>query len=296
MPASTTSRPYLNLIGPGRLGRTLARLWRDAQTLEIGGIVGRSRANAEAAVDFIGAGQIVDWANLAPAAFTLIATPDDCIDDSVTALAASGILRQGDVVFHCSGALPSERLAPLRAQGAQIASIHPIKTFARPEDAANHFAGTVCGCEGGAGALAALAPHFDAIGAIRMQIDPARKLLYHAGAVLACNHLVALMEAALACMEAAGLPRNNAWSALQPLIGATLANIGNTNTREALTGPVRRGDRDIVLAEIAATSELDRNISEAYRALSRIALKLCPPGNPITREDLAANPHQPQTE
>jgi predicted short-subunit dehydrogenase-like oxidoreductase (DUF2520 family) len=280
--------PRLNLIGPGRLGRTLARLWARAGSFEIGCIVGRSAANTDAAVAFVGAGEASAWADLRPAPFTLIASPDDVLDEVVATLQGSGVLRRGDVVFHCSGALASERLAGLRAQGAHVASVHPIKSFARPESAAESFAGTVCGCEGDAEALAALAPHFDAIGAVRIAIDPARKLLYHAGAVLACNHLVALMEGALMSMEAAGLAREHAWGALKPLIAGALSNIGEVGTVGALTGPVRRGDLDIVRAEIEATSALDADVGRVYRALSQLALRLCPPGHPIRHADLDA--------
>ncbi len=282
----TYETPRLNLIGPGRLGRTLARLWARAGRFEIGSIVGRDAANTRMAVAFIGAGEVADWRTIRPAPFTLIASPDDALNDVVASLAQSGALRPGDCVFHCSGALASEHLAPLRGPGAAVASVHPIKSFAQPEFAAETFAGTVCGCEGDAAALAGLAPHFDAIGAIRIAIDPAQKLRYHAGSVLACNHLVALMEAALTSMASAGLPRKTAWTALKPLIAGALANIEEVGTTGALTGPVRRGDRAIVLAEIKATSALDADIGEVYRALSRLALKLCPASHPITRADL----------
>jgi predicted short-subunit dehydrogenase-like oxidoreductase (DUF2520 family) len=283
---NATAPPRLNLIGPGRLGRTLARLWAQAGRFEIGDVIGRNAANVDQAIAFIGAGRVATWHDIRPAAFSLIASPDDRLDDVVAALAQSRTLRAGDVVFHCSGALASERLAPLRGQGARVASVHPIKSFAQPESAVASFAGTVCGCEGDPEALLALAPHFDAIGAVRIAIDPARKLLYHAGAVLACNHLVALMEGALTSMEAAGLPRGLAWSALNPLIAGALSNIGDVGTASALTGPVRRGDRDIVLAEIEATSALDADVGRVYRALSQLALRLCPAGHPIAHADL----------
>ncbi len=285
--AKVTS-PRLNLIGPGHLGRTLARLWTLAGTFEIGCVISRNLSNTQDALTFIGAGEACGWDAIQPASFTLVSSPDDVLDEVVASLATSGALRNGDVVFHCSGALESEQLAPLRACGARIASVHPIRSFARPEVVVEEFQGTICGCEGDEEALAALAPHFDLIGARRIAIDPARKLLYHAGAVLACNHLVALMEGALAAMEAAGLPRDVAWSALRPLIAGTLNGIGTTGTEGALTGPVRRGDRSIVQAEIAATHALDIDIGEAYRALSILALRLCPAQHGITRSDLGS--------
>ncbi len=45
-----------------------------------------------------------------PAELFLISTPDDHIVESCNALSASGLLRTGDIVFHCSGALASTDL------------------------------------------------------------------------------------------------------------------------------------------------------------------------------------------
>lgn len=268
------SPPTFNLIGPGRLGQTLTRLWHDAGLITVSGLLGREPAHTRSAREFIGAGRVLNWAALAPAQLTLLATPDDAFEPLARTLAASGLIRRGDVVFHCSGALPSAVLAPLRTEGAMIASVHPLKSFAVPELAITNFAGTCCATEGDAAALAMLAPLFDAIGGQRFAIDPTRKLLYHAGAVLACNHLVALMEAALRCMEQAGIPRANAWPALRPLIDGSLANIDQLGPRDALTGPVARGDRVTVLREIAATQQAGPLVSDTYRVLSEMAERL----------------------
>lgn len=273
------SRPTFNLIGPGRLGQTLARLWQDAGLISVSGVLSRNHARAQAACAFIGAGQAHDWSDwktAAPATITLLATPDDALEHVARTLAASATIRAGDVVFHCSGALSSDVLAPLRARGVAVASIHPLKSFAAPERAIGDFADTCCACEGDAAALALLAPLFDAVGGRRFSVDPQRKLLYHAGAVLACNHLVALMEAALRCMEDAGVPRAQAWPALRPLIDGTLANLDHGGTRAALTGPVARGDMATVQREIAATRQSGANVSDAYRILSQLAAELVP--------------------
>lgn len=268
------SLPTLNLIGPGRLGRSLARLWHDAGVLTVGGIVGRSLPGAAAACDFIGAGQPTTLAGLPPAELTLIATPDAELATSAAALAALAIARPGDIVFHCSGALPSSVLDALRVQGAELASVHPLCSFADPALALGQFGGSYCGCEGDAPALARLAPLFDAIGARRFAIEASGKTLYHAAAVLACNDLVALMEAALRCMAAAGVPAATAWPALRPLIDGTLANLDCLPPAEALTGPVARGDADTVARQLAATAALDPAVADSYRSLAVLALQL----------------------
>ncbi|WP_417069974.1 Rossmann-like and DUF2520 domain-containing protein [Niveibacterium terrae] len=280
------SLPSLNLLGPGRLGRSLARLFVDAGVLRVQAIVGRSRQNATGALAFIGAGELVPLADLPPADFTLIATADDAIAGVAAALARQGRVRPGDVVFHCSGALGSEILAPLQPCGAHLASLHPLRSFAVPEKVIAEFSGTVCAAEGDGEARQKLEPLFAAIGGKPIAIAPEHKLLYHAGAVLACNHLVALIEAALVSLEAAGLPRDAAWAALRPLIDGTLANIDARGTQGALTGPLARGDLSTVLAEIAATAATDPELGRSYAQMSRFATRLLAPDAPITLDQL----------
>ncbi|MFC4161076.1 Rossmann-like and DUF2520 domain-containing protein [Chitinimonas lacunae] len=268
--------PRLHLIGAGRLGRTLARLWQAAGQVQVDQIVTRHADSSAAAIDFIGAGRAASLAELGPAELILLATPDDLLAPVAAELAASRPSLAGSVVFHASGSRPAELLAPLRDRGAAIASVHPLLSFAEPSQALHDFAGCYCGCEGDPAALARLGPLFDAIGARRFTLDAAQKPLYHAAAVFACNDLVALMEAAQRCLEAAGVERATGWAALQPLIQATLANIGRVGPRAALTGPVARGDSATVASQGAAVARLDPASGHAYRALGQLALELAP--------------------
>jgi predicted short-subunit dehydrogenase-like oxidoreductase (DUF2520 family) len=266
--------PTLNLIGPGRLGQTLAHCWQRQGLLQIAGLAGRDPVHTEAARAFIGGGEPATLHSLPMADFTLIATPDAAIADTALQLRRQGRDWRGAVVFHCSGALSSDALTPLRAAGAAVASIHPLKSFADPFLAAQTFAGTWCGCEGDADALDRLAPLFDKLGGHRFSIDAAQKTLYHAAAVLACNNLVSLMDAALRSMAAAGVPHDIAWPALRPLIDGTLRNLDQLSTAAALTGPIARGDAATVARQQAATTVLDPTIGDTYRALGTIALQL----------------------
>ncbi|PHV10711.1 Rossmann-like and DUF2520 domain-containing protein [Chitinimonas sp. BJB300] len=281
--------PTLNLLGPGRLGRSLAYLWQQTGVLQIQDIVSRDITHSQQAVTFIGAGHSCALDNIRPADFTLVATSDDVMADAVAALAAKTKLRKGDVIFHCSGALPSTLLIPLKTEGVGIASIHPLASFATPETAVKQFSGTFCGCEGDAAALTRLGPIFDAIGAQRFIVDPAQKTLYHAGAVLACNDLVALMEAALRCMAAAGIARDIAWQALRQMAMGTLNNLDNLTPAQALTGPIARGDATTVTRQMAATQALDANVAATYRTLGQMAMELAA-SRPVDQGRL--NPNQ----
>ncbi len=278
----------LNLIGPGRLGKTLACLWRRSDLVEVGAIVGRSVINIHEAISFIGDGTATPWEQLKPADVTLLATPDAALEESAHRLVATGSIRPGQIVIHCSGALSSAVLEPLRVTGARIASIHPLFSFADPANAVNTFQGTWCGYEGDGDALGTVIPLFEHIGAHCFAIDASRKTLYHAGAVLACNNLTALIAAALRSMEAAGVGQDQALSALCPLIDGTLANIRNLGTAKALTGPVVRADAQTVAAQNLALERLDPILGSLYRALGVVTLDVASPGLTVQqREELA---------
>lgn len=266
---------FLNIIGPGRVGRTLGALLARKGLCTVQDVLSAEFATAESAVAFIGAGRAVrKLADMRPAALWLLTPPDGAIAGMASALAASGRVRTGDTVFHCSGAQAASVLAPLAGAGAQLASVHPLKSFADPATAVASFAGTWCTVEGDAAALVLLRSLFEQLGARVAQIDPAGKTLYHAASVLVCNDLTALMESGLRAYEAAGLDRATAQAMMEPLVRETLDNVFVLGTVRALTGPVARGDAAVVTRQLDALTTLDPRIAEAYRALNAIALDL----------------------
>lgn len=265
----------LNIIGPGRVGRTLGALLQRAGLCAVQDVLSAEIATAESAVAFIGAGRVVRvLRDMRAANLWLLTPPDAAIASVATALAATGQVRPGDVVFHCSGSQASSLLVPLSAAGAWIASVHPLKSFADPLAAEQTFKGTYCAAEGDAPALAVLTPLFEQLGARIASIDPAGKTLYHAASVLVCNDLTALMEAGLRAYEQAGIERHTAQAMMEPLVRETLDNVFALGTMRALTGPVARGDADVLARQLAALQALDPRIADAYRALNRIALDL----------------------
>jgi predicted short-subunit dehydrogenase-like oxidoreductase (DUF2520 family) len=265
----------LNIIGAGRVGRTLAALWRAQGVYEIGAVCNRTRPSAQDAVRFIGAGVAAgDLSAMPPAPVWMVATPDGEIAEAATALAASGLLRTQDVVFHCSGALASDVLRERIVGEVPVASVHPLKTFADPAVALRTFAGTYCTAEGDAAALAVLMPAFESIGARVSTIAAQSKTLYHAASVMVCNYLTALMEAGLKCYEQAGLPRATASAMMEPLVRETVDNLFRLGTVNALTGPIARGDHAVVVRQLAALQAFDSRIAEIYRSLGAVAVEL----------------------
>ena len=133
------------------------------------------------AVEFIRGGTPIATAtHMAPADAHMITTGDENIERSCQDLCQSGVLRKGDVVFHCSGVLDSACLDAAREHGAVVASIHPIKSFASPLASAQTFCGTYCGLEGDAAACRVLDRSFTDIGGNVLTIERQQKVLWHA--------------------------------------------------------------------------------------------------------------------
>jgi predicted short-subunit dehydrogenase-like oxidoreductase (DUF2520 family) len=268
-------RKTLNIIGCGKLGKTLGRLWNEAGTFSIQSIANRSLESGQRAVTFIGAGQAVEaYADMRPADIWLIATQDDQIAECARALAQTSIITPSDVVFHCSGALPAAVLNPVSGCGAVIASVHPIRSFADPAHATAVFAGTFCGIEGDPVALALLDDAFAAIGARTVPIDAEFKTLYHAAAVFASNYLVTLLDIAAQAYEKAGIPREVALQLMEPLARGTMDNVFQSGPESALTGPIARGDIGTAVKQYRAVSAWDDRHGALYKQLGKLTADL----------------------
>jgi predicted short-subunit dehydrogenase-like oxidoreductase (DUF2520 family) len=257
----------LNIVGAGHVGRTLGRLFHEHGVFAVQDVLTRSQTSAADAVAFIGAGRaLAQVAQLRPASVWMLAVGDDQIAPTCAALAAAGLLN-GATVFHCSGAKASTELQAASQTGAQVASIHPVRSFADPDSVAAHFAGTWCGVEGDADALVRLSPAFEAIGARLVAIDAAAKTVYHAASVFASNYLVTVLDAALRAYAAAGVPPHIARELAQPLASETLNNVFRLGAPAALSGPVARGDMATVARQQAALQDWDAPTASLYAAL-----------------------------
>ncbi|MGS2724542.1 Rossmann-like and DUF2520 domain-containing protein [Porticoccus sp. GXU_MW_L64] len=260
----------LNIIGGGRLGRSLGKLWHSNNAATIAGVCNRSLQSATEAVTFMGAGQpLSTLAQLPPAPLWLIATADTDIESTAQQLAQTGTLRRGDVVFHCSGSLSSACLSAVKAAETHTASVHPVHSFADPDKTQTSFAGTHCAMEGDNHALEQLQPLFQAIGAISFPLRSSEhKALYHSATVMACNYLVTLQHCALQLLQQAGIERAKGLELLTPIVRQTTDNIARLDTAAALTGPIARGDQQTIEQHMAALQQQSPELLPLYTQLA----------------------------
>lgn len=280
---SNSSSPALrlNIIGCGKLGTTVAKLMTQSGLVSLGGLYSRNITNAENAALFCASGSPCATLNALPCAdLWLLSVPDDAIQSVARQLAQLFPNWNGTSVFHCSGIHSSELLAPLQQQGANIASLHPIHSFADPLQSLTTFAGTCCTLEGDNESQQLLTQLFTAIGARIFPIDGQSKALYHTATAMASNYLVGLMDISLTLLEKSGIAPQAAKELLAPLVMQTAANIFAKGPAESLTGPIVRGDRDTVATHLQALQQHSPELLAVYRELGLVTLKVAQQARP----------------
>lgn len=265
----------LNIIGCGHLGKSLAKLWSTHGCFQIGEVLNRSIESSSQATDFIGSGVAISSLDeMSPADVYLIATSDNEIINNCNSLVDTSLLKPGDVVFHCSGAMSSNVLQAAKTPGAFICSVHPVKSFADPIIAVESFEGTYCGVEGDQQALHIVEIAMQKIGGITFGVQAEFKTLYHAASVIVCNYLTALLEMGIQTYQQSGLQRETAIQVMQPMVRATVDNIFSMGTVDALSGPIARGDDLVVENQLKAISQWNPEYANLYASLGKVALQL----------------------
>lgn len=254
----TNAKPAIAVLGPGRLGRTLAA------ALEAAGY--RVRLASSRVVE-----EAQDAVDASDVAFLTVP------DAAIAGVAAVVEWRPGQLVAHCSGARGLEVLTVPEQSGALVGCLHPLQSFPPDPDPAR-FSGITCGVEGASPADAILDGIAVDLGARTVRLAGVDRALYHAAAVIIANDAVALAAAATRAWTLAGLPESAAREALAPLLLGAATSIATHPLAEALTGPIARGDVGTVERHLTALQR-DPALAALYRALAAELLRL-PLGHP----------------
>ncbi|MEO6795312.1 MAG: DUF2520 domain-containing protein [Mycobacterium sp.] len=206
----------------------------------------------------------------------LLAVPDTELAGMVSGLAATGAVHAGTIVVHTSGAVGIGVLAPLTEQGCLPLAIHPAMTFTGSDEDISRLSDSCFGVTAGDEIGYAIAEALTLeIGAEPFRVDETARTLYHAALCHGGNHVVTVIDDALAALRAAlpaslgatGVadPDGIAERVLGPLVRAALANTLRDG-RAALTGPVARGDSATLARHLHALADVDPELAEAYRS------------------------------
>ncbi len=189
--------------------------------------------------------------------------------------ALSGKIDRDSIVFHTSGARSSAVLDDLKVAGCRTGSIHPLVSVSAPELGASRFRGAYFCVEGHPDAVAVGETLVNDLGGRPFTIDTKFKTLYHASAVTACGHLVALFDSAVEMMTKCGLSAEDSKKILLPLVKSTVQNLGEQSTSAALTGTFARADIETFTHHLTALNQyVSDDLLEIYLLLGERSLEL----------------------
>ncbi len=278
MSRQSSQRATISIVGPGNLGSALATTLRDAG-YSVSAIAirqgSKNTKRARALSQRAGAKLLRIGSQPLDSDIVWLTVPDDAI-----ALVASDMARVGDwkrkIVFHSSGALTSDELAPLRAKGARVASVHPMMTFVRGE--VPQMAGVAFALEGDAAAVRTAKAIVEELGGNPFAIRKANKALYHIFGSFASPLVIALLATMEEVALAAGIRQQDIKPVVIPLLWQTLKNYSKSDAASAFSGPLARGDVATIKKHLNALQKLP-NMREVYVALARAAVKNLPVRN-----------------
>ncbi len=265
----------LSIIGCGHVGRALGKLLSQSGFFTLHEVVNRTTPSTTDALRFLGAGKPVSSiGHLSPVSYLMVSVPDQELASVAKELEQSAFMESHPLVFHCSGSYSIACFEKLRAGGARTLGLHPLKSFADPMEVVAHFAGTFCAVEG---ELPPTDPLYQALVALQARpftIASEAKTLYHAASVIGCNYLVSLIELALQVTREAGIPEGQAREMLLSAMAPVLRTALTKGPAEALTGPIARGDSELVRRHREALSPINPLLARCYAELGQVALEL----------------------
>jgi predicted short-subunit dehydrogenase-like oxidoreductase (DUF2520 family) len=174
----------------------------------------------------------------------MIAVPDDRIVHVASELSKLKLPFEKINFLHFSGSLDSSLLRPLKEKGANIASFHVMQTFSDYEPV--NIEGSVCAVESVNENLRKIL--FDIAIDLKLkpfEISSSDKLLYHIIGVIGVNFLSANFYNAAKLSESISSDIDLG-SLLRPIVVQKINNILKNGAVKALSGPVERGDTDII--------------------------------------------------
>lgn len=273
------SKPSVSIVGSGRLGTALA-IALASSGYPIQAVVARRQTTARKAAALVSRDTLALKASeldLLPAStIVLLTTPDDEIAQTAQRLAGSRrSLLKGRIVLHTSGALSSDVLKPLTGIGFHIGSLHPLVSVSDPRIGQKSLRGAFYCIEGDATATRVARAIVRDLNGHSFTISSNNKPLYHAAAVMASGHVLALYDLATEMLVQCGLKRGNALRVLLPLLQSTVSNLSRSDPARALTGTFARGDVATVRRHLQSLSR-DGLLEalEVYKLLGAHSLKL----------------------
>ncbi|KPK64581.1 hypothetical protein AMJ83_02460 [candidate division WOR_3 bacterium SM23_42] len=255
----------VGLIGCGRVGVTL--LYRLRNNNQVIGVYDIHKQKEKDAAKVLGITNNPSYKELIRKSNALfLGTPDHAILAAYKK--AKPYIKGKKYVFHFSGLLPAQVLP--EKKNLYRASTHPFATF--PKITVPPHRKYIMSIQGDAAAVRCARKIFGPKYFTLKNIKKEQKVLYHLIGVFSSNLLVGLISSIYELAEKLNWEEKDMDHLVFPIIEETFNNIKKHSLKNALSGPLQRGDVAVIKTHLRALRK-DKTLSEIYKALSRALLE-----------------------
>lgn len=272
----------ISFIGAGKVGSALG-LYFKQQGFSIGGYYNRSYDKA------IEAGKITEAKAFKSISHLLdesemiwITVSDDAIEEVSNLISETHIPSHIKAFVHASGVHSSLTLKKLQDKGFSTYSAHPLMAFGNISESVAQLSDVYFSIESGTKLLNEkmkeddyLLNFLNKLGNKTLFIDTDKKELYHCAATVLSNYMVTLLNCSYEMFAEAGMDKDTIKKATAPLLNSTLKNIReNSEMRNALTGAIKRGDRQTVTKHLLTLSNFMSSKIDVYKELGKETMRM----------------------
>jgi Uncharacterized conserved protein len=265
----------IGLIGAGKVGTSLGK-YLTTKDFVLSGFFDTDAIAAEKAATKTNSCKCASIQQLiSNSDLVFLTVKDDNIASLALVCAEESV--SGKTFCHCSGALSSKVMQPLRQKGAWACSAHPLCAVSGFDDA-QIFSNKTFTLEGDEQGLKMLQSLFSQTHNPFCIISSADKAKYHAAAVFASNFVCSLADISNSLFFECGFEPEQIGKMLWPLLEGNAHRIVHEGALSALTGPIERNDVLTVKNHLGALR--DENL-KIYLLLSRHLLIMAEKNIPI---------------
>lgn len=267
----------LACIGPGRVGCALSRALAGLgfPVVAVGG--GLSGWDERLAAELGAEVTAEPYGGLGgKARLILVTPPDHSLAAAAAAIGAGAALKPGTCIIQTSATVPAEVLRPMsgETEGIYCLSLHPLKPFLDRERGLEHFSGAVFGIEGVDEARTLGHALAGLLNGHPLDITPRDKAVYHAVGVMAFTGVMALAWAAQRTAEGLDLDPSFLENGILPNMSAAAEAVREQGLPRGLTGPISRGDADVVSDHMKVLAERFPELVPIYREIGLLNLRM----------------------
>ena len=259
----------IGFIGAGKVGCSLGKYFT-IHGVTVTGYFSRTAASAKDAARFTNSNDYSSQEQLLADSDILFLTVTDEAISSVWE-SIKGAALAGKIICHCSGSLSSGIFSDILEYGAYGYSIHPLYAIPNKTIAYQDLAHALFTLEGDATHLQDMKDFLEHLGNPVQIIATEEKTKYHAAAVFASNHMVALSKVAMDLLTECGFSSEHALSAIGPLIQGNAAHIVTDGPVSSLTGPVERNDVTTIQRHL---DSLPSQYQTLYKELTKVLVEI----------------------